>query len=114
MKNAESAVDEAIAKLTKKFGMRQESALEMLDEAIQERPIDAKDHNRLLNFYAKLMSIHSLACETGRGEELENKLVVKTIVEKKLPHLQDKWAQKAVKHRNKPNWATMRPLLNSM
>ena len=101
MKNAESAVDEAIAKLTKKFGMRQESALEMLDEAIQGKPIDAKDHNGLLDFYAKLVSIHSLACETGRGEEFENKLVVKTIMEKKLPYLKDKWAQKAVKYRKK-------------
>ena len=101
MKNAESAVDEAITKLTKKFGMRQESAMEMLDEVIQGKPIDAKDHNGLLDFYAKLVSIHSLACETGRGEEFENKLVVKTIMEKKLPHLKDKWAQKAVKYRKK-------------
>ena len=81
--------------------MRQESALEMLDEVIQGKPIYSKDHNGLLDFYAKLMSDHSLACETRRGDEFENKLVVKMIMERELPHLKDKWAQKAVKHRKK-------------
>ena len=43
-------------------------------------------------------SIHSLARETGKGDDFENKLVVKTIIEKKLPHLKDKWTRKAVKY----------------
>ena len=98
-RNAESAVEDAIAKLSKKFGTQQETALEMLDEALQGKQIAAKDHNGLLDFYTKLSSIHSLACETGRGDDFENKTIVKTIVEKKLLFLKEKWTRKAVKYR---------------
>ena len=101
LKSTETAVDDAVAKLTKKFGMRNETALEMLDEVLQGKAIGAKDHNGLLDFYAKLVSVHSLACETGKGGDFENKLVVKTIVEKKLPHLKDKWTLKVIKYRKK-------------
>ena len=99
LKHAESAVDEAVDRLTRKFGMRQDTALEMLDEVLQGKAIGAKDHNGLLDFYAKLVSIHSLACETDKGNDFENKLVVKTIIEKKLPHMKDKWTRKAVKYK---------------
>ena len=97
--DAETAVDEALERLTKKFGMRRDTALEMLDEVLQGKTIDEKDHNGLLDFYAKLTSVHSLACETDKGSDFENKLVVKTIIEKKLPHMKVKWARKAVKYK---------------
>ena len=98
-KNAETAVDDAIAKLSKKFGTQQETALEMLDEALQGKQIAAKDHNGLLDFYTKLSSIHALACETERGNDFENKTIIKTIVEKKLLFLREKWTKKVVKYR---------------
>ena len=79
--------------------MRQDTALEMLDEVLQGKAIDEKDHSGLLDFFAKLTSVHSLACETNKGGDFENKLVVKTIIEKKLPHLKVKWARKAVKYK---------------
>ena len=101
LKKSESAVDEAVEKLTKKFGMRQETALEMLDEVLQGKAIDEKDHNGMLDFYARLMSVHSFATETKKADDFENKLVVKTIVEKKLPFLKDKWAKKVVRYRKK-------------
>ena len=97
--DAESAVDEALERLTKKFGMRQDTALEMLDEVLQGKAIDEKDHSGLLDFFAKLTSVHSLARETNKGGDFENKMVVKTIIEKKLPHLKVKWARKAVKYK---------------
>ena len=97
--DAEAAVDEALEKLTRKFGLRNETAAEMLDEVLQGKAIGAKDHNGLLDFYAKVMSIHSLACETGKGDEFENRTIIKTIIEKKLPHIRDKWIKKEIKHR---------------
>ncbi|MEE3021990.1 MAG: hypothetical protein VX367_05025, partial [SAR324 cluster bacterium] len=51
LRKTESAVDEVVAKLTKKFGMRQETALEMLDEVLQGKSVDEKDHNGILDFY---------------------------------------------------------------
>ena len=98
LKKADSAVDDIIERLTKKFGMRQESALEMLEEVLQGKTIDEKDHGGILDFYARLISIHSLATEYGKAAEFENKLVVKAIIERKLPFIKDKWARKAVKH----------------
>ena len=97
--DAEAAVDEALEKLTRKFGLRNETAAEMLDEVLQGKAIGAKDHNGLLDFYARVMSIHSLACETGKGDEFENRTIIKTIIEKKLPHFRDKWIKKEIKHR---------------
>ena len=78
LRKSESAVDEAVEKLTKKFGMRQETALEMLDEVLQGKAIDEKDHNGMLDFYARLVSVHSFAVETKKADDFENKLVVKT------------------------------------
>ena len=103
LRKSESAVDEAVTKLTKKFGMRQETALEMLDEVLQGKTVDEKDHNGMLDFYARLVSVHSFAVETKKADDFENKLVVKTIVEKKLPFLKDKWAKKVVRYRKKNN-----------
>ena len=99
LRSAEEAVDEAQGKLTKKFGMRQDTALELLDEVLQGKTIGEDDPDGLLDFYARLTSIHALARETGRVSDFENKLVVKTIIEKKLPHMKVKWARKAVKYK---------------
>ena len=99
LKRTATAVDDALATLKEKFGKRQETALELLDEALQGKAINAKDHHGLLDFYAKLKSIYSLACETNRAGDFENKLVVKTVIEKKLPHLKDKWARKVAKEK---------------
>ena len=99
LRSTEEAVDEALGKLTKKFGMRQDSALELLDEVLQGKTIGEEDPDGLLDFYARLTSIHALARETGRGSDFENKLVVKTIIEKKLPYIKAKWSRKAVKYK---------------
>ncbi|MEE3022954.1 MAG: hypothetical protein VX367_10140, partial [SAR324 cluster bacterium] len=71
LKKTESAVDEVVAKLTKKFGMRQETALEMLDEVLQGKAVDEKDHNGILDLYARLVSVHSLAVETNKADDFK-------------------------------------------
>ena len=53
LKHTELAVNEAVERLTKQFGMRQDTALEMLDEVLQGKAVGAKDHKGLLEFYAK-------------------------------------------------------------
>ena len=69
LRNMEMAVDKAVEKLTKMFGMRHDTALELLNEVLQGRAIGEKDHKGLLDFYAPLTSVHSLARETGRGSD---------------------------------------------
>ena len=95
--DAEKAASDAISKLNRKFGTRKETALEMMDELLQGKQIGEKDHGGLLSFYCRLTSIHTLACDTNRGTEFENKLVVDSILSKKIPHLSAKWAKRSVK-----------------
>ena len=77
----------------------EETALEMLEDALAGKVIGEKDHAALLNFYAKLMSVYTLAKETGRALDFEARSVIETILKKKLPHLMDAWYKKVVKYR---------------
>ena len=97
-KDAKVALREAIQKLEKKFGVRRETALEMLEELLAGKPLGEKDHNALLDFYARLQSIYSLAKETGRSADFEARSVVDAILKKKIPHLMVKWFKKSVRH----------------
>ena len=96
--NVGKAVETAIEKLTKKFGLRKESAMEMLEELLQGKQVGEKDHSGLLMFYCKLRSIHTLAKNTGRGAEFENKMIIESILAKKTPHLTAKWSKRVVKN----------------
>ena len=97
--DAEAALGTALTKLKDKFGVLEETALEMLDDALAGKAIGEKDHAALLNFYAKLTSVYTLAKETGRALDFEARSVIETILKKKLPHLMDAWYKKVVKHR---------------
>ena len=96
--DAETALSDAMGKLNRKFGVRRETALEMLEDLLGGKQVGERDHGALLMFYAKLQSVHSLAMETGRAADFETKSVVETILRKKLPHLMNKWFKKSVRH----------------
>ena len=85
-------------KLKAKFGMRKETATEMLQDLLAGKAVGEKDHNGFLTFYAKLTSVHSLAMETGRAQEFETKGVISVVLTRKLPHLLERWMKKSVKH----------------
>ena len=97
--DAETALEEALAKLKDKFGVVTETALEMLEDLLAGKAIGEKDHAALLDFYAKLTGVYSLAKETGRAYDFEARSVIETILRKKLPHLMDQWYKKVVKYR---------------
>ena len=96
--DAGEAVRTAIEKLNKKFGLRKESAMEMLEDVLQGKQVGEKDHGGLLMFYCKLQSIYTLAKSTGRGGEFENKMIIESILSKKTPHLTVKWSKRVVKN----------------
>ena len=97
--DANAAFETAIAKLIRKFGTRKETALEMLEDALQGKQVPEKDPGALLDFYTKLEGIYTLAAETKRAKDFETKTVVDTILKKKLPHMMEKWFKKVVKFR---------------
>lgn len=96
--DADAAFAGAVDKLNKKFGTRRETALEMLDELLGGKAVSDKDPNALLDFYARLSSVYSLAQETDRASDFETRSVIDAILRKKLPHLLQKWFKKSVKH----------------
>ena len=96
--DADAALKDALSKLRRKFGVRRETALDMLEELLVGKPIGEKDHGSMLNFYAKLTSVYSLAKETKRTRDFEARSVVETVLLKKLPHLMSRWTKKAVRH----------------
>ena len=96
--DAEAAVEAATSRLTKTFGARRETAKEMLEEILQGKAVQARDPSTLLDFYAKLLSVYTLAEETGRAADFETPTTIDSILKRKVPFLADKWCKKAVKH----------------
>ena len=98
--DAGAAFEAAMNRLTLKFGVRRETPMEMMEEALQGKSVAEKDPNALLDFYSKILSIHSFALEEGRMSDFDSKMLVEAVLQKKLPHLALKWSKKAVKHLN--------------
>ena len=96
--DSSAALESAMNRLTMKFGMRQETPMEMMEEVMQGKPVGEKDPNALLDFYTKALSVFSFVKEEGRVSEFDSNTLVETILHKKLPHLSAKWSKKAVKH----------------
>ena len=65
--------------------------------ALAGKPIATQKHAEVLQLYASLNSVISIARVTGRAADFELQSVVDAILQKKLPHLQDKWARKCAK-----------------
>ena len=84
--DADAAFTAAVARLKRKFDTRQETALEMLEDALSGKPISEKDPQGLLNFYADLSNVHCLAEGTGRALDFDARSTMDTILKKKLPH----------------------------
>ena len=97
-KDAATALEDALEKLRLKFGVRQETATEMLEGMLVGKAIGEKDNDAFLMFYAKLTSVYQLAQETGRAQDFEGRTVVEVILYKKLPFLQRRWCKKAVRY----------------
>ena len=97
-KDSTAALEDALEKLRLKFGVRQETATEMLEGMLVGKAIGEKDNDAFLMFYAKLTSVYQLAQETGRAQDFEGRTVVEIILYKKLPFLQRRWCKKAVRY----------------
>ena len=98
--DAAAAFESAMNRLTLKFGMRRETPMDMMEEVLQGKAVAEKDPNALLDFYTKILSIHTYALEEGRLADFDSKMLVEAVLQKKLPHLALKWSKKAVKHLN--------------
>ena len=70
----------------------------MLEEILQGKAVQARNPSTLLDFYAKLLSVYTLAEETGRAADFETPTTIDSILKRKVPFLADKWCKKAVKH----------------
>ena len=85
--DAEAAFKEALDCLRDKFGTRQESAMEMLEVALAGKLIAKQNHAGLLQLYASLNSVISIARVTGRAADFELQSVVDAILRKKASSL---------------------------
>ena len=65
---------------------------------MQGKAVQARNPSTLLDFYAKLLSVYTLAEETGRAADFETPTTIDSILKRKVPFLADKWCKKAVKH----------------
>ena len=91
------ASTEAWKRLDAKFGMRRESATEMMEGVLAGKAIAEKDHAALLLFYGKLSGVYTIACDHGRAGEFETRAIVDAIIRRKLPHLATKWARECAR-----------------
>ena len=90
--DAETAFDEAVARLRKEYGEKRDTAEDMIASLTSGEAIKSQDHEAIAEFTLKLEEVFSLAVETDRDDDFNREAIYKRILTSKLPFLLNKWA----------------------
>ena len=90
--DAETAFDEAVARLRKEYGEKRDTAEDMIANLTSGEAIKSHDHEAIAEFTLKLEEVFSLAVETDRDDDFNREAIYKRILTSKLPFLMSKWA----------------------
>ena len=90
--DAETAFNEAVARLRKEYGEKRDTAEDMIASITSGEAIKANDHETIAEFTLKLEEVFSLAVETDRDADFNRDAIYKKILTSKLPFLLSKWA----------------------
>ena len=93
-RDATTAYKEVIEELRTEFGRRRTTADEMLESLLAGEKLGVKDSQGLQSFVLKLENVYAMALETERAGEFDRKGLPIAILNKKVPHLADRWALK--------------------
>ena len=99
--DAETAFDEAVARLRKEYGEKRDTAEDMIASLTSGEAIKSQDHEAIAEFTLKLEEVFSLAVETDRDDDFNREAIYKRILTSKLPFLLNKWAWHLTKRRLK-------------
>ena len=90
--DAETAFDEAVARLRKEYREKRYTAEDMIASLTSGEAIKSQDHEANAEFTLKLEGVFSLAVETDRDDNFNQEAIYKRILTSKLPFLLNKWA----------------------
>ena len=90
--DADAAFEEAVDRLKTEYGNRKQSAEDMLQSALEGGVIKKHQFEEMSEFIFKVEGTYTLACETNKEGDFDRESVYKRILNKKLPHLKEKWS----------------------
>ena len=74
--------------------MKNETAEEMLYDHMTKEPLQAHDHDGIMDFIAQIGNFYQLAVITGRKEEFDRKVTLSTLLRARLPFWYTQWVKK--------------------
>ena len=90
--DAETAFNEAVARLRKEYGEKRDTAEDMLASILEGDTIEAQEQEAISEFTLKLEEVYMLAVETDRDSNFNREAIYKKVLASKLPFLRNKWA----------------------
>ena len=97
--DADIAYHNARAELNLLFGGNNDSISALLSFVKIGKPIDPEDYKGHLSLYGQLRAAETTATASGKRQDLDRKDVLEVILEKKLPHMREKFWKKDEKAR---------------
>ena len=97
LKPVNEAFDVAMEELKEKFGLRRNSASEMLDEVLAGEAIVTKDTQGFQHFLLRLEKVYQVALDTTRADDFDRRSLPSDILARKLPMFVQEWAKKKAK-----------------
>ena len=90
--DTDAAFEEAVERLKAEYGNRKQSAEDMLQSTLEGNVIKKHQFEEMSEFIFKVEGTYTLACETNKEGDFDRESVYKRILNKKLPHLKEKWS----------------------
>ena len=91
--DADTAFEEAVTRLKTEYGNRKQSAEDMLQNALEGSVIKEHQFEEMSEFVFNVEGIYTLACESNKSRDFDRVSIYKQILNKKLPHLKEKWSE---------------------
>ena len=90
--DAETAFNEAVARLRKEYGEKRDTAEDMLAIILEGDTIEGQEQEAICEFMLMLEEVYTLAVETDRDTDFNRDAIYKKVLASKLPCLRNKWA----------------------
>ena len=97
--DADLAYATARSELDSLFGGQRTSVNSLIAFVKEGKPIQHRDYKGHLDLYGQLRAAETTATASGRRDDLDKKDILETILEKKLPHMEEKFWKKNEKRR---------------
>ena len=96
IQDTDRAFEGAIERLRERYANFMVTAEEMLGSVMKGETIETNDYDAINGFICQVEDVYVLAQETGRDKDFNRSLIIRQILNRKLPFLKWKWATHVV------------------